>query len=85
MASILAGGVLLTGVAVAAVAHGQASDAAMTACTTVPDGVRKGATTVTVESRFLPWKFTCVFHDRSGHVVAKAAAPYKVPWHNLIP
>jgi hypothetical protein len=85
VAGTLAGGLLLAGLVVVAVAHGQASEAAMTACATLPADVRRGATTVTVESRLLPWKFTCVFRDMSGRVVAKIAAPYEVSWHNLIP
>jgi hypothetical protein len=36
---------------------------------------------MTVEWRIVPpWKFTCVFHDRKGRVVAKAPAPYSPPW-----
>jgi hypothetical protein len=82
---ILAGTVMLAGLAVAAIAYRQAREAAMSTCTGVPSEVRKGATSVTVESRVLPWKVTCVFHDTSGRVVAKAPAPYDVPWHNLLP
>jgi hypothetical protein len=82
---VLAVIVMLAGLAFGTVAYGQASEAAMTSCGGVPSNVRKGATGVTVESRLLPWKFTCVFHDRSGRVVARAPAPYDPPWHNLLP
>jgi hypothetical protein len=57
----------------------------MTSCSGVPEDVRKGATTATVETRLVPWKFTCLFWDHSGHVVARAAAPYDPPWRNLLP
>ncbi len=66
---------MLAALAFAAVACGQASEAAMTTCSSVPSEVRKGATTITVESRFPPWKFTCLFWDRSGHLSAKTPAP----------
>jgi hypothetical protein len=80
------GGVLMLAVfGFGMVAYGQASEAAMTSCSGVPSDVRKGASTATIESDVLPWKFTCVFHDRSGRVVAKAPAPYDVPWHNFWP
>jgi hypothetical protein len=62
------------------VAYGQASEAAMTSCGGVSSDARKGASTATIESGFPPWRFTCVFHDLSGRVVAKAPAPYEVPW-----
>jgi hypothetical protein len=77
---MLAGISMLAALAVAAVAYGQASEAAMTTCSSVPSEARKGATTVTVESRFLPWKFTCLFWDQSDHLVAKSPAPYEPPW-----
>jgi hypothetical protein len=76
----LAGIAMLAALAVAAVAYGQASEAAMATCSSVPSEARKGARTVTVESRFPPWKFTCLFWDRSGHFVAKSHAPYEPPW-----
>jgi hypothetical protein len=82
---ILGGVLLLTVLGFGMVAYGQASEAAMTSCSGVPSDVRKGASGATIESAFPPWKFTCVFHDMSGHVVAKAPAPYDVPWHNLWP
>jgi hypothetical protein len=71
---------MLAALAAAFVAYGQASEAAMTTCSSVPNEVRKGATTITVESRVPPWKFTCLFWDRSGRLVAKSPAPYEPPW-----
>jgi hypothetical protein len=77
---VFAGIGMLAAIALAAMAYGQATEAAMTTCSSVPSEVRKGATTVTVESRFPPWRFTCHFWDRSGHLVAKSPAPYEPPW-----
>ena len=82
---ILGGLLVLAVLGFGMVAYGQASEAAMTSCGGVPSDVRKGASMATIESEFPPWKFTCVFHDLSGRVVAKAPAPYEVPWHNLWP
>jgi hypothetical protein len=78
---VLIGIAMLAALAAGAVAHGQAREAAMTSCSPTPSEVRKGAAgVVTVESRFLPWKFTCVFWSRSGHLIAKRDAPYEPPW-----
>jgi hypothetical protein len=65
--------------ALATMAYGHVSEAAMTSCLASSSGVPKDAS-VTVESRFPPWKFTCIFWDRSGRVVAKRPAPYEPPW-----
>jgi hypothetical protein len=80
VALVFAGVAVLAALVVAAMAYGQASEAAMTTCASVASEVRKGATGITVESRFPPWKFTCLFWDRSGHVIAKSPAPYEPPW-----
>jgi hypothetical protein len=78
--SVLAVMAVMVVLVFAAAMYGQAREAAMTSCGGVPSKSRKGSTNFTVESRFLPWEFNCVFHDRAGHVVAKAHAPYKPPW-----
>lgn len=82
---VLGGIVMLACLAFGMVAYGQAREGAMTSCGGVQSNVRKAATGWTVESGLVPWKFTCVFHDRSGRAVAQAPAPYDLPWHNLLP
>jgi hypothetical protein len=52
---------------------------AMTSCPTLLLPTMKSYASVTVETRYLPWKFTCVYHQGS-HVVAKRPSPYSPPW-----
>lgn len=86
VAGILGGITLLAVLGFAALAYGQASEAAMTTCTSVTSPFRSGATGVTVEGGlFPPGRFTCVFHSNTGRVVAKTRAPYHLAWHNVLP
>jgi hypothetical protein len=53
---------------------------AMTSCPTLFLPTTKPPyATVTVETHYLPWKFTCVYH-RGDHTVAKRPSPYSPPW-----
>jgi hypothetical protein len=52
-------------------------EAAMTSCP--PLVPAKADTTVSVETRYLPWKFTCVY-SRGGRTVARHPSPYSPQW-----